>query len=122
MTRGGFLVGYSPLRIKIGDFSEIPMRDFSATKITNPHPRDWGFFGDFLLGIFGDSQSPIPIPGISNRRGFFDLARNEKSPSAIPGIGIRDWEFPKNPIPKPPLLMTNHESQLFNSSDIRPFR
>ena len=31
------------LGILLGDFSGI----FAASKIPNPHPRDWGFFGDF---------------------------------------------------------------------------
>ena len=49
------------------------------------HLNNWYVgIGDFLLGIFGHLESPIPIPGISNSLGFFDLVQNEKSRSRIP--------------------------------------
>ena len=54
---------------------------FSASKIPNPHLRNWGYFGDFSLEILEDSKSPIPDP---HPREFFDLARNENSQSPIP--------------------------------------
>ena len=41
---------------KISFFSVFKMGffgNFSASKIPNPHPRDWAFFGNFLLWIFG---------------------------------------------------------------------
>ena len=53
------------------------------------------------LGIFGDSKSPTLIPRISNPRGFFGLAQN-KNPHPF-------WEFPKNPIPKPPLVKVKND-------------
>ena len=72
---------------------------FSASKISNPHPRDFGFFGDFSVGIIGNPKSPIP--------GDF-LIRNEKSPS------------PQNLISKPPLILTNELAFVQNSN--RSFR
>ena len=79
-------------------------RDFQ-TKISVP-----GFFGIFL-GFFRDFQVQIPIPGfcvifwgfdisipIPGISGFFDLAQNKKSP----GSG---FTIPKNPIPKPNLVL-----------------
>ena len=72
-------------------------------KVSNPrdkNPQIGNFSGifrpqDFLLGVFRDPESPIPIPGMSNLRGFSNLAKNEKnshlqSPS-------RGFGSPKNP-------------------------
>ena len=92
-----WLFGRISLRTKkgifLGDFFKILkwgfFRDFGPKKSKIPNSV-FEIFWDFSQGIFRDFKSPIPIPGISNPRGFFDLTQKKKSPS------------PKNPIPKRP--------------------
>ena len=101
-----FLVGYPAYHIPetkspnpgilIGDLFGIFQTSKSPIPTTN-----LGFFRNFLPRIFLDPESPISIPGISNPRVFFDLAKNQKS-------RFRGLEIPKNSIPQPPRAVTIH--------------
>ena len=86
MARGGFLVGY-PITRKKTHPGKIPI-------VKNPGNKNLQIFKNPQsgLGIFGDSKSPTLIPRISNSRGFFGLAENEKFPSFL---GIPKKSHPK---------------------------